>query len=303
MVDNQLVELVMAMFVAFDEYVEELNFNKEDVDNFIKKYNILESNDLNEMSQIILWRKGYLTNEKFAQLMDLEIDDNEFWIVKDNFQDLLSKEYETEAQILDGEAEWYAGDFYDVDVEPYFRDYTPETLQDIINHCDRHGYEIDNDGESLIITKENTKIVDNEIVINGNIKLVDVLDELNDLKICLNCAICEAQESADQDEAYDKVKRAFLNEVGKFKWKEMMIGGKPIHKLLVNVNISWSDIQNEVSEWYNKYEFTGARCGSLYHILNEMEYFNFRTPDYNYIYGSIDDAILNDYTQNRLSWD
>lgn len=301
---NEIVELVMAMIVAHDNFGNELQFKKEDVDNFIKEYKIAESNDLNEYAQILLWRKGYMSNERFAHLMDLEIDDNEFWIVKDDFEDLLSKKYETEAEILDGNAEWQHGEFYDVDVEPYFKDYTTETLQDIIDHCDRHGYEIeDEDGETILMTKENTKLIDKKIVINGSLKLVDILDQLDELKTCLNSAICEAQESADQGEVYNKLKRAFEKEVGEFKWKEMLEGDKKVNKLLVNPNIGWSDIQNELESWDDKYSFVEAKYGSLYHVLHEMEYFNFRVPDYDHIYGSIDDDTLNEYTQNRLSWD
>jgi hypothetical protein len=299
------------MLVAYEDYGDELGFTKDDIDNLIKEHKILNNIDCNERGWIILWKNKYISNETFAKHMDLEYDavppftaKKNFWIIADDFEDLLSRKYEFEAKILDGDYDWNYGDFYDVDVDQHFSDYDQKTLEAIIEYCDKKGFEIENDDEeSILMTKENMKIVDNQIIINDNIKLVDVLDQLDDLDQILNNAICEAQESADQDEVYKKIEQSFIDEVGEYTRKIFKINGQEIEKLLVRFDGDWFDIENELKDTYGDYEFQQENYGNLRSILSENDKFNFRTPDYNYIYGSIDDVTLNEYTQNRLNWD
>ena len=299
---DEYVQLVLTMIVSYNYWGDELKFNKSDIDNLIKEHEILKECHWNERASIILWKEGYIDNERFAKLMDLEYEDKIFWMTFNSFDDMLGKDYEFESSFLDGEYDWNYGNFYDVDVEQYFDEYTPETLQDIINFCDKHGCEIDGDEETIVITKENTKLIDGEIIINGNIKLVDVLNELDELKTCLNGSICEAQESADYSEVYTKVKNAFVEKIGEFKHKTVKVKDKNVEKIYIKFD-DFSEAEESLKESYGDYEFVEENFGSLFNILKDMEYFKFRKPDYDHIYGDIDKGTLNEYTQNRLGWD
>jgi hypothetical protein len=299
------------MIVAHEDYGDELGFTKDDIDNLIKEHKVLDNIDCNERGWIVLWRNKYISNELFAKHLILEYDNpppftekKDFWMIVDDFEELLKKDYEFEAKILDGEYDWQYGDFYDVDVKDYFYMYDQKTLEAIIEFCDKKGFEIDSDdGETILMTKENTKIVDNEIVINNHIKLVDVLDQLDELDRTLNCAICEAQESADQDEVWSKIEKNFIDKVGEYTRKIFKRNGKDKEMLLVRFDGDWSDIERDLKDSYGEYDFQKETWGSLHGILNDNDYFNFRKPDYNHIYGDIDKPMLNEYTQNRLAWD
>jgi hypothetical protein len=307
---EEYIELVLSMIVAYENYEGELNYTKDEITSIIKEYNIIEkgisspSHRWNERGSIIFWRNGYLTNEKFAELMDIEYEGKNFWLVNEDFESVLPDKYSTEAKILDGTAEWYSSDFYDVDVEDFFRNYTTETFQAIIDFCAKKGFEIEDEDKTITLSKENMKIVSNEIIINNHINITDALDELDDLKHSLNAAVCEAQEAADQNETYKRVKREFVQKIGEFKWKTMKFNGKDREMLLVRVEFDWSTIEDSLKKYYGDYEFIEESYGSLYHILNEEGFFdNFSGVNFDYIYGSIDNSVLNEYTQNRLSWD
>jgi hypothetical protein len=310
-----VIDLILTMLDAHEKYGDELNFTKKEIDNLIKEhalFALIENINCNERGWIVLWKNKYVSDEAFAKYMDLEYDivppftdKKYFWIIADDFEDLLTNRYEFEAKVLDHEYDWYRSDFYDVDVEQYFYMYDQKTLEAIIEYCDKNGFEIENDNEdeTILITKENTKIINNEIIINDNIKLVDILDQLEDLDRTLNNAICEAQESADQDEIYERIEKNFISEVGEYTRKIFKINGKEQEKLLVRFDGNWSDIEQALIDTYGEYEFQEETYGSLRGILNENDYFKFRTPDYNYTYGDIDKSTLNEYTQNRLNWD
>lgn len=300
---DEYIQLLLTMIVAYYEYGDELKFNKNDITNFIDKHDLLKKGHWNERSSIILWREGYLSNEDFAKLLDLKYEDKSFWMVFDSFSEMLPSNYETEASFLDGEYEWEHGNFYDVNVSDYFNYYTEDTLQEIINFCDKKGFEIDDGSNELIlITKENTKIINGEIIINNDIKLIDQLDELDELNRSLNSAICEAQESADFSEAYDRISNNFKDKVGDYKHILINENGKEIPKIYLKID-EFKDVEENLKNEYGEFEFVEETYGSIYHVLKNMEYFEFKVPDYDNLYGSIDSATLNEYTQNRLSWD
>jgi len=269
---NEYVNLVLTMIDTYNNWGDELKFNKSDIDNLIKEHEILSKGKWNERASIILWKDGYIDNERFAKLMYLEYEDKAFWMSFDSFDDMLGKDYEFEASFLDGDYDWNYGNFYEVDVESYFYYYTPETLQEIINYCDKKGCEIDDEEETIVMSKDNTKLIDNQIIINGHIKLVDVLDELDELKTCLNSAICEAQESADQDEIYTKVDRAFVEKIGEYKRKMHKVKDKEIEKIYIKFD-DFTEVESHLKDTYGDYEFIEETYGDLYGILKDMEYF------------------------------
>jgi len=300
-----MIDLVLTMIAAYDDYETELGFTKDDINNIIKKYKALDDlKESNEIGWIILWKNKYISNEIFAKLMDVEYEDKDFWIVCDNFDDVLSKEYETEIEILDGNLDWEPGETYDVELYYHWNSFTEETLKDIVKFCIDKGFEIDDE----LMTEENTIFKDGDIYFIGSDdekRIYDLLndDELEDLKSSLNIAICEAQESADQSEMYRAVKKAFINSVGEYKYKTINVDGKDEEKLYIRMDIDWVDIESRLKDEYGDFDFDTENYGSLLYILKEYEYFDFRVPDYDRLSGSIDDDIMNEYIQNRLEWD
>jgi len=298
-----MLYLILTMLKAYNEFDNEINFEKFDIDNFISKYKILENLlftniKCNELGIIILWENKYLTNEEFAKLMGVEFNDNSFWLVCDNFDDILSNNYSFEIDILNGTFDWQPSDFYDVAIEPYWDDYTEKTLERIIKFCVNKGFEID--GE--LMTNENTNLIDGDIYFN-DIKLISIIDDsdLEELKNSLNSAICEAQDSANYSECYNSIKTNFKSSIGEFKYKSK--SDKDIEKLWVKLNIDWEDVKKNLRDTYGEYEFEETSFGNLYHVLNDMDFFNFKKPNYKYLDGDIDKNDLNEDTQNRLDWD
>jgi hypothetical protein len=282
--------LILTMIVAHDDYGDSLGFTKTDIDNIMNKYNYLNNIGCNEKGHIILWQHKYISDDVFAKYMDVKIVDNDIYLVARNFGDILSeKKYETEIAILDGETEPWDTNYYDADIDYHEDKYTDDTLQAIIDHCVKNGLEI----EDELITNENTKIVDSTIYFNDE-KLLNYIDDdsLDDLKNALSWGIIEAQESANQDEIYTKLKDSFESNIGDIKWEE--------NKLIIKLNVDMEEVLDFLTDSYNTYDFEDENYGDLKSILNEMDYFDIDTPDYNYIYGTIDKETLNEYTKNRL---
>jgi len=310
---NDKLILALAMIATFDDYGDEIGFTKQDIDNFLKKYKVLEGLDsgtlgyttpnCNERGIILLLKKGYITNEQFGKFMDVEIIDKKIWLVCDGFGDILDKDCDSAIKILDGEMDWQPSDYYDADISGYWNDYTDDTLKEIIKYCVKNKIKI---GKKTM-TNKNTILKDNNIYFN-DIKLIDLIGEensLDDLKDELNRAIIEAQESADISEYYDRTVRAFEEYIGEFEWKEIKINeSKSVQKLYIKIAESLSSIDDYLKEQYDEYDFETEDYGSIQTILNDMGYFeNFREPDYDNVYGgSIDDSFLNEITRERLNW-
>ena len=289
-----MIQLVLTMITAYEKYGSDLNFNKSDIDNFISKYGLLKNlENCNERGFIVLWRNKYITDEKFARYMEINYEDKTFWLIADDFEKLLSENYEFEARVLDGSDDWWQHyDYYDVNVVPHWRDYTEETLKRIIKFCITKGIEIN--GE--LMTDENTKFNDGDIYFN-NERLVDYINDsdLSDLSDILNSAICEAQDSGYQSEVYDSIKKSFVDKVGEFK----LVTIEEKEKLYINLNnLKWNDIEDFLKTDYGEYDFGEETYGNLYYLLKQMDFFDFKKPNYEYLSGSIDNAILNEYTQN-----
>lgn len=308
-----MIYLVLTMIVALEkEGGLFLNFSKNDIDRFIKNYKLLDNNPgCNERGMIILWQNKYITNEQFARFMDITYEDNKFWMVFDSFYHMLPSEYEFEVSILDGEPDWEPSFYSEYSIHDiknyYWDDYTEKTLKEIIKFCIKKGFEIDDE----LMTEENTIFKDGDIYFKDKL-LTEQFDEFDDIKEFVSplaIAVGEAQDTADQDECYNKIKSSFEDGVGKFKYKSVPGKNKEGENIsLQKVYLDLSDIDfNEISDWlkneYDEYNFEDETYGSLYHILNEQEVFEFKKPYYDYLSGSIDKDVLNEYTQSRLEWD
>lgn len=289
--------LILSMMTALDDYNYELGFNKSDVDSFIKKYDYLNHIKCNERGVFILWDNKYIDNDKFEKLMNVKIENNRIYIICNDFGDILNSDYDVEIDILNGELDshWSYYEYYD-----YYRnggscwdDYNKETLKAIFDFCIKN--ECDIDGE--IMTEENTKIENNDVLFKGVSleKYIPKEDGLDDLKHKLNSGIVQAQENADQEEIYKMIKDTFIDEIGEYKWVK--------DKLYVSVDNLIDDVDYFLKEDYGDFEFEDENYGSLANILKEMEKFDIRFPDLDNIYASIDDGTLNEITQDILSWD
>ena len=288
--------LILSMITSYNEYGNDifLGFNKNDIDNFIKKYNYLDNIHCNERGYIVLWKNKYIDNKKFEKYMDIEFKDNKLYIVCDGFDDIFSNGYDTEIGILTGELDWMSYDSYDNDIGMYYwSDYNEDTIKDIYAFCIKKGLDI----EDEVMTEDNTKIENGDILFNGVSlkKYIDDENGLSELYLELNNAIISAQESADQNEMYDIIRNKFVNEIGNFEWKDK--------KLYIEIN---ENIINEAEEFliddYGEYDFEKEQYGSLLYILKEMEKFEIRFPDLDNIYATIDEDLLNEYTQENLNF-
>jgi len=300
-----MIDLILTMLVALEENDESsLGYSKANIDEFIKKYDIFKD-DCNERANIILWQNKYISDEQFAKLMDIEYKDGKFWMVFNNFEDMLSSNYKFEANLLDGDLDWepsFYSDYTSNEIQNYYWDeYSEKTLERIIKFCVDNELEIDDE----ILTYENTILKDEDIYFNDEL-LSDYLDELDELKSQLAISIGEAQDSANQDEYYSKIKNSFINSVGKYERKVVKDKktGENTEKIYLDLsNLQFSDIADWLKEGYGDYEFVEETYGNLYYILREMEFFKFEKPDYDYMgQGDIDKVTLNEYTMNRLDW-
>lgn len=317
-------DLILTMIKANDEYKNELGFNKSDIENFMNKYNFKsEIKECNELGWIILWNKDYITNEEFAKLMDLEYNENNFWLVIDNFDDILSDKYSTEISVLGQDDDWWSNrDYYENnDIDSYYwHRYTEETLKEIIEYCDKKGLEIENEDDDYeLMTTENTYLKPNKkgkqdiyfkFEDGDEVELSSLLDEdgLEDLKDALNNAICEAQDSADQSEIYDKVIKEFEKSIGYFERKYVNKKNykgeeQEVEKIYIRLdNVDFDKVKEHLEDDYDEYDFETGNYGDLQSILKEMDYFEFDTPNYSYISGDIDNDLLNEYTRDKLNW-
>ena len=312
-----MIDLILMMIVAFDNFGTELNFTKEDIDRMIKENDVFDDKyvnlNINERAYIILLKNGYITKEHFAKHMDIEFEDkntkdpfrDSFYIIVDGFDDVLNDNHDTEIKMLDGNYEdWNYDNYYDVDVSQYWDDYTEKTLKNILVYCITNKLEIeDEDGEMIVMTAENTTFKNGDIYFNDTplYKLINKEDGLKELKDELNFAICEAQESADMGECYNKAKNAFIDNVGEYEIKTVTAGDKTKDKLYIKIDKSLSEINDFLIERYGEYDFEEEEYGNIPIILRSgMEIYDYRPVDFDNIYASIDDDTLNEYTQNRL---
>jgi len=305
---DEIINLVLTMIDAHSDYGDVLNFTKFDIDNIIKKYNIKDIS-CNELGWIILWENKYITDEKFCKHMNVEYINKHFYMIIDSFDDILDKEYITEIKALNWDDDWWnSGDYYyDSNVSYHWNNYTEDTLKEIMSFCFRKKLEIE--GEEM--NKSNT-IFKNEDVYFNDQKLVDLIDDddLDELKDVLNIAINDAQEDADRNNIYDKIKDAFEDKIGPFERKMVKVTDKKtgviknVEKIYVRLDFDMEDVKNFLKEEYNKYDFIEETYGDLIHVLKEMEFFDIKAPNYDYLgNGDIDDAYLNETTRERLNWE
>lgn len=305
--DDNLTSLVLIMIDSHTEYGDELGFTKTDIDKIIRKYEFYKHVSCNELGWIILWENGYITDELFANKMDVAVIDKHIYLIADSFDDILGKDYETEISILDWDDDWWTPSYcdYDAEVSYNWQHYDENTLKSIMEYCFKNGLEIDDEE----MTEENTILKDGKLYFNDK-ELNDLIyeDSLEELKDILNTAICEADDSANRDATYDAVKKAFENSIGTIERK--MVKGIEyktkkeidVEKIYIKLDLNMKDIKHFLRDCYGQLEYIDSSYGNLVQVLKEMEFFDFKKPYYDYISGDIDKDELNQTTRDRLSW-
>ena len=306
--DSEIIDLILTMIVTHNEYGDSLNFTKSDIDRIVKKYKFISKNiKCNELGWVILLENKYITNEIFADKMDVEFIDGYFWTIVNDFSDILSeKKYSTQIKILNWDDDcWQYSSSYDADVSYNWDYYTEETLKEIMEYCFKKGIEIDDE-----LMDENNTILKNGKVYFNDQELVDLIDEdeLSELKSSLNGSICDAQDSANQNEYYKDTEKEFIKKIGPFERKTVKgIDYKTkkeidVEKIYVRLDFDMDQVKEFLENEYTKYDFTDESYGSLMTILREMDFFYMNEPYYP-DYGDIDKEYLNEITRDRLDWD
>lgn len=295
--------LILTMLGALKDFSEaDLNFTKKDVDAISKNNLDLNNINCNEVGLIVLYENGYITIEKLAELLDCEYEDGQFTITIDSFSDILNdNKYSYEIEILDQTIDYepHYSD-YDADVKYHWDEYDEDTLQSIVEFCIDKKLEYD----EVLMTSGNTKVIDGKAYFNDD-EIEDLIDDddLEELHDVLNNAIQEAQEMADRYEAENKVVSSFEDKVGTYERDYIKTsGGKEKEIITIKLNIDLAEIKSEFVSYYGEYEYEYEYYGNLISMLSDHDFFDFDTPDYNYISGTVEKSDLNEITNDRLSW-
>lgn len=306
---NYIVQLLISMIIEYDNYGDSIGYNKSELEGLIQEYQLFQKGEWNELGSIILYELGYISKDRFCEELDLELDDGDFWMIFDNFEDVLPKDFEFEANVLDGSVfeDWQYSDYYDYDFS--ISDFNDNVLKEIVDYCIKNECSIELDDDEIIIDEHNIKIKDSKIFI-GSEDLDEHIDDdgMEELKREIQFGISDAHDQAEQDAFYDKIKDNFVSGVGEYKYKNVDVivnnKKKSVEKLLVKVD-NFDTIKSELEEVYTyndkiTYSSENYHYGSMYQVLNELGLIEMDKPNYDYLYSSPDKDTINDCVINRL---
>jgi len=301
---ESIVQLLISMIVAYEEYGDAIGYTKEELDNFIQQYELVKLN-WNELGALVLYHYKYITKEQFAKVMELEVDeDGEFWMEFNDFEDALPSDFDFEAKVLNGDMweDWQRSDYYDYDFS--FNDFSEETLKSVIEYCDKNDCSIDVDDEDIFLTKDNLRIE------NGNIYFGDEdLDEhmkdggMEDLKLQIQFGISDAHDNAESDAVYNAVNKNFKEGIGSYKWVSTKKGEKNVEMLWVKVEVDLDDVIEKLKDDYtyrDETDYSSGSYGNMYYVLREFDFINMKKPNFDYLYSSPTTKDTDECVRNRL---
>lgn len=301
-----IVQLLISMIVAYEEYGDSIGYTKEELDKFIQQYELFKLN-WNELGALVLYDYKYISKEKFAEVMELEVDDDGFWMEFNDFEDALPSDFEFEAKVLDGRMweDWTPFDYYEYDFD--LGDFTEETLKAVIDFCDRNGCEIETDDDEILLTKDNMRIEKGTIYV-GNENLNEHMDDdgMDELKREIQYGISDAHESAEADEIYTSVKDNFEEGVGSYKFVSIKNSkGKSVDMLWVKVEADLSEVMSDLKDAYTyngetTYSTAQHDFGNMYHVLHEFDFIEMKKPYYDNSYSSPSRELTDECVRNRL---
>ena len=289
-----ILNLILAMIRSLDYHdSSELNFSKDDIDYFINKDNLLDKLDCDDKGIIILWQNNYIDNNIFSKEMGTYYEDGIFYLVYNNFEELLVNN-ETEAKIMDDDIYLFENEYtYENIIIDYWYMFNIDTLNHIINFCVENKLKI----KEEFITHQNTKIINNDIYFKDK-PLKKYLNKLSKLENTLLMVFNDSIAIAYYDAAYKKIKNMIEDNIGTFKWKR--IYNNKDESLLVNVNITWYEVLKYLDEYSDDFDFESSNYGSLTHILKDMNYFDIGNVNYDNLYINLDKVELNNNIINNL---
>lgn len=307
----------------YDRFSKDSKFTKEEIINIAKQYDIVEQKSYSVLGAIILYEWKLIDENVLADRLDLKYEEGKYWLYIDSFDEILDKhKYKNEINILDQDNDRYDSNWYDIDIN--WSMISTDTLSDIKK------YIIDNIGsaeiedEDIVFDEENIKIENDKLYLILNDDNIEIDDsfmtdyvEFADLYRDLQWSFIDAQQVADEDEMEQKIINSFEDEIGFFtrEMKEKQYYDSKLNKM-VNKDVEFIKIRLDkfdikflkdelINYTINKYMIQGETdtyMGDRFkEIGRELDLFEFRTPDYNYIYGSIDKEYLNDDIINRLN--
>ncbi len=300
---EQIVQLLISMLVKYKQYGDSIGYTKEELDNFIEKYELVKL-ECNELGALILYDYKYITKEKFAEVMYLEFD-GDFWMAFSDFEEALPSDCEFEAKVLDGRIweDWNASDYYNYDVN--FSDYSDKTLEQIIGYCDEHGCSIDVDEKEILLTKDNMRIE------NGNIYVGDEdLDEhtsddgVDELIRTIQFGISDAHDSAEVDAVYIAVKDNFEDGMGEYK-RVPKKNKDDEYYVYVKVEADLTEVMVALEDAYTyggvtTYSTEQYDFGGMSQVLHELDFIKMDKPNYNYLSSYPKNDDIDDYVRERL---
>jgi len=302
-----IVQLLISMIVAYEEYGDSIGYTKEELDKFIQQYELFKLN-WNELGALVLYDYKYISKEKFAEVMELEVDeDGEFWMEFNDFEDALPSDFSFEASVLDGRIweEYQGSDYYDYDY--YLSDFTEETLKVIIDYCDNHVCSIDGDDDEIVLTKDNMRIHKGTIYV-GDESLDEHMEDdgMEELKREIQFGVAEAHDSAEADDIYTSVKDNFEEGVGSYKFVSIKNSkGKNVEMLWVKVEAYLSEVMSDLKDAYTyngetTYSTAQHDFGNMYQVLHEFDFIEMKKQYYDNSYSSPSRELTDECVRNRL---
>lgn len=304
-----IVQLLISMIVAYEEYGDSVGYTKEELNKFIEQYELYKLN-WNELGAIVLYEYKYITKEQFAKSMDLDVDEKgDFWMVFDDFDDVLPKGYDFEATVLDGRIweDWNPSDYTDYDFD--LNDFTEGTLKAIMDYCVRHDCSIESEDDDIILTKDNMRIENDSIYVDDeNLDEHMGDDGMEELKHTIQIGIADAHDAAEADAIYDACKSNFEEGIGSYKWVTEKKGEKNVEMLWVKVEADLSDVESELKDaytWNGKTTYSTEQhdFGNMYHVLNEFDFIQMTKPNYDYLYSYPERKHIDECVRERILYD
>lgn len=326
-----MINIILNLLFQYDKLGDKLGFSKDEIDKLIKEH-VLDDNgttSCNAFGSMLLEKHGYVTKKDVSDKFNLQYEkENEnsdkmslYWYFN-SFDEILKEDnYKTEIIYLDSLA-WEQFDYYSsgswAELNDFYDDINEENLKDILKYLIKNKCDIfvdDSVDEYILVEKTNSKVEDGKIYLKDSKNIwfkiseseLENSDDCEELVSRLNSTYEACKSDADIIEAEKQVIDSFESEIGHYERKYDEKTKKEYIRLrcdFINWDQLWEFYIDESKHEYGSglYEFddestyTGDDLESIGH---ELDWFEFRTPDYNYIYGDIKNTDLN----SRISED
>jgi hypothetical protein len=317
-----MTDLIINMMYYYDRFSNNSKFSKEEIINLINEYDIVDQKSYSVLGAIILYEWKLIDENVLADRLDLKYEEGKYWLYIDSFDEILDKsKYSIEINILEQDNDRYGSSWYDIDID--WDMISTDTLSYIKNHIINNIGSAEIEDEDIVFNEENIKIENDKLYLILNDDNIEIDDsfmkdyvEFSDLYRDLQWSFIDAQQVADEDEMEKEIINSFENEIGFFtrEMKEKKYYDSKLDKQVTKDvefikirldNLNMKSLKDElISYTINKYMIQGETdtyMGDRFkEIGRELDMFDFHTPDYNYVYGSIDKEYLNDDIINRL---